>query len=437
MMTMTYVLRLRVTLLLALLATWLALAGTAAAQDEKKLKEARERYEKGQAAYNLGRFDEAIAEFEKGYIAKPDPVFLFNIAQSYRQISNFDKAIFFYKRYLGTAKDAPNRADVEHRIVELEGLKKKEELDKLKTEKEKTEQEKADKDRADKERQDKERLERERLEGEKGKVELEKLRLEKERLEKERLDRLEREKAEKDKAAAAGAGGGAVAMVGGGSAGAGSGVSATSTQGSVSTTAPFVARTGPIRVRVAGAPALVDFSDELKNTPFGSYWLGGAYVRYFGKLALELGVDANVTWIIYNAKTPDPQPGDERKIKDVTTAGPWLAGYGRVAARYSLTSKFLVGLELGAGVIGWQGLNDGNPFTPEDPKAKELGGVAATGIVAMASARVGLGIEMAITPGLTVFVMPAITVVDRPDNLRDTINDLTKVELILGVAYTL
>ncbi len=56
-------------------------------------------YNKGDAAYNLGRFDEAIEWFTKAYEAWPLAEFLYNIAQSYRQLGNCKQALFFYKRF--------------------------------------------------------------------------------------------------------------------------------------------------------------------------------------------------------------------------------------------------------------------------------------------------------------------------------------------------
>ena len=83
---------------------------------------ARSHYERGTSFYNLGQFEEAIAEYRKGYELKADPVFLFNIAQSYRQLSANDKALFFYRRYLSVDPGATNRAQVEERIAQLEKL---------------------------------------------------------------------------------------------------------------------------------------------------------------------------------------------------------------------------------------------------------------------------------------------------------------------------
>jgi tetratricopeptide (TPR) repeat protein len=47
---------------------------------EKVLNEAREHARLGNKFYDLGRWDEAIAEFEKAYELRNDPAFLFTVS---------------------------------------------------------------------------------------------------------------------------------------------------------------------------------------------------------------------------------------------------------------------------------------------------------------------------------------------------------------------
>lgn len=98
----------------------------ARAQDEQTEK-ARSHFEKGTAFYNLARFKEALVEFEAGYLQKSDPIFLYNIAQCHRQMNNPTEALRFYRTYLRNAPKAPNRADVERRISDLEALQAEQE----------------------------------------------------------------------------------------------------------------------------------------------------------------------------------------------------------------------------------------------------------------------------------------------------------------------
>src|SRR4029077_20410488 len=78
--------------------------------------------EKGTREYNLGHFAEAIAAFEKAYEIDPAPILLFNIGQAHRQTGNNERATFFYRRYLEQAPNAPNRAQVEKRVHELDEI---------------------------------------------------------------------------------------------------------------------------------------------------------------------------------------------------------------------------------------------------------------------------------------------------------------------------
>jgi hypothetical protein len=99
----------------------LALAVRVAAADPTPAEQARAHFDKSTVAYNLGKFDEAIAELETAYRLDPDPAYLYSLAQAYRLANNRERALFFYRRYLAVAApDEPNRADVEQRIATLE-----------------------------------------------------------------------------------------------------------------------------------------------------------------------------------------------------------------------------------------------------------------------------------------------------------------------------
>lgn len=82
--------------------------------------DARHHFDEGSKAYDLGDFERAIVEYKAGYEAKPDPVFLFNIAQCYRLARNLEQSLFFYRRFLLRAPEATNRGVVEARIADIE-----------------------------------------------------------------------------------------------------------------------------------------------------------------------------------------------------------------------------------------------------------------------------------------------------------------------------
>jgi len=102
---------------LVALAVWLVASASSAQAPGGDTAQAH--FDRGAKLYNLGHFQEAIPQFEKAYELDPSPIFLFNIAQSHRQLGNTERALFFYRRYLEQAPNAANRADVERRMKEL------------------------------------------------------------------------------------------------------------------------------------------------------------------------------------------------------------------------------------------------------------------------------------------------------------------------------
>src|SRR5215475_250289 len=94
-----------------------ALLAHAQADDTSELKR---HFESGSKAFNLGEFKRAVEEYKAAYNIRPDPVFLYNIAQAYRLDGNLQQALFFYKGYLNNSPHAPNRKEVEGRIHELD-----------------------------------------------------------------------------------------------------------------------------------------------------------------------------------------------------------------------------------------------------------------------------------------------------------------------------
>jgi len=103
---------------MALLAVSTAWAGPS---DDSDREAARVATKQAAAAYNLGHYDEAASQYEEAYRLVPDPIFLYDLGQSYRQANKLDKALTAYRSYLRTApNDAPNLARVRQWIDELE-----------------------------------------------------------------------------------------------------------------------------------------------------------------------------------------------------------------------------------------------------------------------------------------------------------------------------
>ena len=101
-------------------------------------KTPEEWFTEGSNQYNLGNFEAAVKAFKEGFAAEPverkKAAYLYNIAQTYRQMKDCGNATFFYKRFLSlkeadTVKPltAQERKDVEDRIHELEACAREQE----------------------------------------------------------------------------------------------------------------------------------------------------------------------------------------------------------------------------------------------------------------------------------------------------------------------
>ncbi len=133
------------TRLIAFLTTLFLLVSSASAQDQgmpdtsdridepeptpdpPQIIEARERVANGEAAFDREDYNAAIAEFERAYeLLEGRPIrylVLYNLAQCYERLFDYDRAMGLYRRYLAEGGDAAeDRADVEATIRALEGL---------------------------------------------------------------------------------------------------------------------------------------------------------------------------------------------------------------------------------------------------------------------------------------------------------------------------
>lgn len=98
----------------------LLFAATAARADDLSTKAAKRHFDRGEKLFALGKFDEALDEYQKAFDAKPIPDFLFNIGQCYRNLGDYQQAIFSFKKYLKLEPDAPDKDKVEKLIDDLE-----------------------------------------------------------------------------------------------------------------------------------------------------------------------------------------------------------------------------------------------------------------------------------------------------------------------------
>jgi len=108
-----------------------AVVARVAAADDAATRAARRHFERGQRLYAATKFREALDEYQQAFDARPLPDFLFNIGQCYRNLGDYDAAIFSYKKYLAAAPDASNRPQVEQLITELQTRKDQEDARRL------------------------------------------------------------------------------------------------------------------------------------------------------------------------------------------------------------------------------------------------------------------------------------------------------------------
>ena len=103
-----------------MLVALLLMSGQPSRAADPRLDAARAHSQEGDSYYKLEKYANAITEYEQAYLAKPDPSFLYNIAQCHRLMGQGAEAIKFYRRFLKDAPTAPNRAVAEKHIRDLE-----------------------------------------------------------------------------------------------------------------------------------------------------------------------------------------------------------------------------------------------------------------------------------------------------------------------------
>ena len=80
---------------------------------------AKRLFEVGQAHYNLGEYDEAIAAFREAYEISSAPALLYNIAQSHRLKGDCLRALQVYRHFVRLDPNSPHRLSAESHVVNL------------------------------------------------------------------------------------------------------------------------------------------------------------------------------------------------------------------------------------------------------------------------------------------------------------------------------
>lgn len=87
-----------------------------------RVAEAQRGIAEGMRAFRARDYQAAIHAFEAANAAAPSPDLWFNIARAREMSGDYAAAIEDYRRYLRDKVDAPDRADVERRIADLERM---------------------------------------------------------------------------------------------------------------------------------------------------------------------------------------------------------------------------------------------------------------------------------------------------------------------------
>jgi len=365
-----------VMVLVAMLCFSLPGAIAAAAPDEATLKIARAHFEKGNAAYNLVKFSEAIDWYTRAYEAWPNPDFLYNVAQAHRQAGHCSQALYLYNRYLQ--------------------IKEREKDDAL------SKEERTTIERFIKELTDCEKLIKAKPDGPKSPSAT--------------------SAARTTQSADAPALPPAAPIV--------SPASAPpppegSTPALAAPTAALEHRADADKAEPSGAPltptllsmyatggvAMFSASGGVSMSAQPSFALGAGYPVPVGPVLLDVGARASYSPIPYVAM-------------NMTSRASLVGIRATVGAIYRVNAKLAVRGDAGLGVLLLRGLGTGNALTDD----------AAAGAFTMPSLRVGVAAEYAVTPNLVATVAP-IGVGFSPASDRLAFRSLTQLDVLVGLGY--
>ena len=86
--------------------------------------QAKELSARAQAHFDLGEYEQAIADFKEAYRLFPSPGLLYNLGQAHRLKGDCTEALTMYRNYLRLAPETPHRAVVEKHITDMEACER-------------------------------------------------------------------------------------------------------------------------------------------------------------------------------------------------------------------------------------------------------------------------------------------------------------------------
>ncbi len=336
---------------------------------------ADEWYKEGENQYNLGDFDQAADAFKKGFeletVEAKKPAYLYNVAQAYRQANKCRDAVFFYKRFLSlkdtdTAKPLKpeKRTEIEQLIVGLEDCVKKQ--DDMKSRPPDTTA---------------------KPDGDDHKV-----------------DTTAKPDGTKPDGTKRVAGGGD----GDGEDGEDGGIRKGTTVG------------GPpklISARVLAGISKVGLGGPTVPLEFTATVIAGYPITINDKLRLDVGAAFTFTPVQY-----------DNAVSGGKDNASFVEALADVAGTYTVAPKIGIRADLGLGVLLFNGINAGNPFTMDE--------AGTTGALAMFAVRAGISADYEITPNLIVTAAPiAFSYSPAKAGLSSDISSITRFDLMLGLGY--
>jgi tetratricopeptide (TPR) repeat protein len=89
-------------------------------QEQADLERAHELSDLGLAAFGVGRYADAIADFDAAYALSRVPLLVFNSAQAHRLKGDCEEAVTLYQRYIEVDPTAANRAVAEMHLSNMQ-----------------------------------------------------------------------------------------------------------------------------------------------------------------------------------------------------------------------------------------------------------------------------------------------------------------------------
>lgn len=103
-----------------LVAVVVALAATTAWAQSENLEKAKAHFQAGVDAYDQGRYETALREFQHAHALSHSPALYFNMAACEEHMDHYQAAALLLRQYLIEKPDAEDRANVELRIKALD-----------------------------------------------------------------------------------------------------------------------------------------------------------------------------------------------------------------------------------------------------------------------------------------------------------------------------